>query len=244
MRTVDRILAISDLHGENQKLLNLLEKVEYNPALDLLIIGGDMIDRGMETLDTLATCEELRKNGAVLLKGNHEVFLINAIDEMLKSDLWRLNIKMSEFLYSWVKNYGGALTFDEIENLSDEKLIEIRNFLKSLPLYFSIGNYIFTHAGANVRKPIEANTEDETVWMKESFPWCPAYKGKILIFGHTPTWLLYPYVADNSKNKEYRKRTKIWYDTVYKDKIGIDCGGVFGGRLAALELPSQREFYE
>ena len=241
MRTVDRILAISDVHGENQKLLNLLQKAEYNPSLDLLVIVGDMIDRGRENLATLATCEELRKNGAVLIKGNHEVFLINAIDEMLKTDLWRLNIKMSEFLYTWVKSYGGAPTFDEIENLPDEKLIEIRNFLKSLPLYFSSGNYIFVHAGANVRKPIEANTEDETVWMKENFTWCPGYKGKVLIFGHTPTWQFGKYIK---LDKNVKKSAKIWFDTINKDKVGIDCGGVFGGRLAALELPSYREFYE
>jgi serine/threonine protein phosphatase 1 len=110
--------------------------------------------------------------------------------------------------------------------------------MQSLPLYFSIGNYVFTHAGANVQKPIEANTENETVWMKESFPWCPAYPNKVLIFGYTPTWELGTY------NKINKKASKIWYDTVNKDKIGIDCGGVFGGRLAALELPSQCEFYE
>ena len=71
MRTVERILAISDIHGANKKLLNLLDKAEYNPVTDLLILVGDMIDRGEDNLDTIAICEELRSKGAILLKGNH-----------------------------------------------------------------------------------------------------------------------------------------------------------------------------
>jgi serine/threonine protein phosphatase 1 len=243
MRTVDRILAISDVHGENQKLLNLLQKVEYNPALDLLIICGDMIDRGMENLDTLTTCEELRRNGAVLLKGNHEQFVERSLQEMIATDTaeWFYDDRTLENLHNWKNHNGGSDFFDEIESFSKEQLTQLLKFMQSLPLYFSIGNYVFTHAGANVQKPIEDNTENETVWMKESFPWCPAYPGKVLIFGHTPTWQLGKY---NKLDKSVKKPAKIWYDTTNKDKIGIDCGGVFGGRLAALELPSQREFYE
>lgn len=63
MRNVDRILATSDPHGENGKLLRLLKKAAYEPDRDLLIICGDLIDRGEENLDCLATCEELQKKG-------------------------------------------------------------------------------------------------------------------------------------------------------------------------------------
>lgn len=214
MRTVDRIIATSDIHGQNTKLLKLLNTALYEPDQDLLVICGDLIDRGVENLDTLATCADLQKKGAILLKGNHEQFLEQSLKEMLISDIWRSH--PSESLNNWVQHNGGAEMFHEIKDLSNNKLAEILNFVQSLPIYFEVGNYIFTHAGANARKPIQKNTEDETVWMKDNFPYCPAYKNKIIIFGHVPTW---------------------------KDKIGIDCGGVFGGRLAAIELPSYREFY-
>jgi len=239
MRTVDRILATSDVHGQSTKLLKLLNTAEYEPEKDLLVICGDLIDRGEENLDALATCINLQKQGAILLKGNHEQFLEQSVKEMLTSETWRSH--PSENLNNWVKHNGGASMFEEIKDLSNNKLVEILSFVQNLPIYFEVGNYIFTHAGANTRKPIQKNTEDETVWMEDRFPYCPAYKNKIMIFGHIPTWLLHQYSA---KGKKEWKNTTIWFDTTWKDKIGIDCGGVFGGRLAAIELPSYKEFYE
>lgn len=128
--------------------------------------------------------------------------------------------------------------YHEIKDLPKEKLKKILQFVSNLPLYFTVENFIFTHAGANVAKPIESNAEYETIWMNQSFPSLPGYPGKVLVFGHTPTWQFY------NDNKINRKNTKIWYDSIHKDKICVDCGGVFGGRLAALELPTYREFYE
>lgn len=235
MRTVDRILATSDLHGQKRRFEDLLDKTDYEPDKDLLIICGDMVDRGEENLDCLATCENLRKNGAVLLKGNHEQFLEQSLIEMIHSDIWRSH--PSENLTNWVNYNGGAGMYHEIKDLSHEKLSEILKFVQSLPLYFTVGNFIFTHAGANTLEPIEDNKENELVWMDESFPYCKAYQGKVLVFGHIPTWQLYSY------DKINRKAAKIWYDSKHNDKVGIDCGGIFGGRLAALELPSYREFY-
>ena len=236
MRTIERILAIADVHGENGKLQKLLVKAGYQPDNDLLVICGDMIDRGKENLATLQTCDELRKKGAVLLKGNHEQFLQESLLEMTEGDGWRS--RPSENLHNWYTSNGGAEMFGEIRDLSADKLERILTFAQSLPLYFSSGNFIFSHAGANVKKPIVANTENETVWMDESFPYAPAYSGKVLVFGHVPTWKLYPY------DRKFKKaNSKIWFDKVNKDKVGIDCGGIFGGRLAALELPTYREFY-
>lgn len=236
MRTVDRILAVSDIHAENEKFIKLLTQTEYDPVRDLLVICGDMIDRGTENLDTLATSLKLHKQGAILLKGNHEQFLQQSLIEMLETDTWRT--KPSEGLFNWVRYNGGATMYEEIKDLSTGKLSEILKFTQGLLLYSTIGNYIFTHAGANVVKTIEENTENELVWMEDTFLHCPAYWGKVVIFGHEPTWNLYPY---NKKAK--RANARIWYDTQYKDKIGIDCGSIFGGRMAALELPSYREFY-
>lgn len=239
MRTVDRILATSDIHGQNTKFLKLLNMAEYEAEKDLLVVCGDLIDRGEENLDTLATCITLQKQGAILLKGNHEQFLEQALKEMIRDGVW--HSPSSENIGLWIGSNGGASTYQEIKDLSTSKLIELLKFIQGLPSYFMTGDFIFSHAGANTRKPIEKNIEDDFVWMEDNFPYCPAYKNKVMIFGHVPTWLLHQYKA---KGKKERKNTRIWFDTTWKDKIGIDCGGVFGGRLAAIELPSYKEFYE
>ncbi len=239
MRTVDRILCTSDLHGQNKKFLKLLKTAAYEPDKDLLVVCGDLIDRGTENLDTIATCIKLQKQGAIFLKGNHEVFCEAALIEMIDSERWRTHPSPS--LRLWIERNGGASMFEEIKDLSIGKLNDILIFIRNLPVYYVNGKFIFTHAGADTRKPIESNNEDDLVWMEDSFPSCPAYKDKVVLFGHVPTWLLHRY---KTKGKSNRKNTKIWFDEVNKDKVGIDCGGVFGGRLAMLELPSYREFYE
>lgn len=89
--------------------------------------------------------------------------------------------------------------YHEIKDLFSERLRLILKFIQSLPPYFAAGKFIFSHGGANTLKPIEANTEDKLIWTEKSFPYCPAYKDKVMIFRHTPTWRLYPY------NKKFKK---------------------------------------
>jgi serine/threonine protein phosphatase 1 len=236
LRTVSRIIAISDIHGQNIKLLQLLEKTGYQPDKDLLVLCGDLIDRGQENVDTLTTCGELRRKGAILLKGNHEQFLEQSLAEMIIGDGWRS--QPSQGLSNWVNHNGGAQMYHEIKELSQSKLIQILNFVQNLRIYFINGKFIFTHAGANCKKTLEENSENDVVWMDRRFPYAPAYKDKILIFGHIPTWKLCP---DGEKFKN--NNAKIWYDRIHKDKIDIDCGSIYGGRLAALVLPSYEEVY-
>lgn len=202
------------------------------------MICGDIFDRGTENLAIYETCIQLQNEGAIILKGNHEQFVEQCLKEMTTSEIWRTHPSLN--LRLWVEKNGGATMFDEIKDLQIEKLLEILRFIQNLPIYFISGKYIFTHAGGNTRKAVEENTEDELVWGEESFPYCPAFKDKVVLFGHIPTWLLHKYKA---KGKKERKNTAIWFDTVWKDKIDLDCGSVFGGRLAMLELPIFHEFY-
>ena len=244
MRTVDRILCTSDLHGQNKKFLSLLKTAAYEPDKDLLVVCGDLIDRGEENLAIINTCMDLQKQGNVIIKGNHEQFLEICLREMIVDGADGFGDVFTDNFMVWVGRNGGATTYEEIKDLPRRKLIEIYDFVKNLPTYYTNGKFIFSHAGADTRKPIESNNEDDLVWMEDGFPSCPAYKDKVMVFGHTPTWLLHTYTPNSRKNKEYRKSAKIWFDEVNKDKVGIDCGGVFGGRLAMLELPSYRQFYE
>ena len=234
MRTFDRILAISDVHGEHDKFLALLKETEYDPASDLLIVCGDLIDRGTQNLETIRTCQKLQQQGAILLKGNHEQFAEECIQDMILE-------RPSEALQLWACHNGGSNTYDELINLSKGELKDLLSFIRRLPLYFAVDDYIFVHAGVDSKKPIEQNKENDLVWCEDSFYYCPAYKGKTVIFGHTPTFLLA--TPKKRNDKAYRRSAKVWYDTLNNDKIGIDCGSVFGGRLAALELTIGRVFY-
>ena len=48
-----RILAVGDIHGMYDKLIALIEQVQFSPVEDLLIFLGDYIDRGPQSLECL-----------------------------------------------------------------------------------------------------------------------------------------------------------------------------------------------
>ena len=43
MNNYKRILAVGDIHGMYEKLIALMEKIQFNPAEDLLIFLGDTL---------------------------------------------------------------------------------------------------------------------------------------------------------------------------------------------------------
>ena len=67
-----RILVISDIHGELKLFDSLLEKVKYDADEDQLILVGDYVDRGPDSKGVLNRVSELKRNGAVVLRGNHD----------------------------------------------------------------------------------------------------------------------------------------------------------------------------
>lgn len=69
-----RDLVVGDLHGHRSLFERVLERMEFDPERDRVLSVGDLIDRGPESLDTLALIEEPWFH-AVL--GNHEMMLLN-----------------------------------------------------------------------------------------------------------------------------------------------------------------------
>ena len=48
-----RILAMGDIHGMYEKLVSLMELMQFNPDDDMLIFLGDYIDRGPDSVRCL-----------------------------------------------------------------------------------------------------------------------------------------------------------------------------------------------
>lgn len=71
---VGRDLVVGDLHGHRSLLEQALDRLSFDPSRDRVLSVGDLIDRGPESLATLALIEEPWFH-AVL--GNHELMLLN-----------------------------------------------------------------------------------------------------------------------------------------------------------------------
>ena len=78
---------MSDIHGEYNMYIKMLEKINFTEK-DRLFIIGDVIDRGLNSIDVI---EHIRKHKNIyLLKGNHEAMMVDAL-KYKDSYLWLYN---------------------------------------------------------------------------------------------------------------------------------------------------------
>ncbi|MCH1625251.1 metallophosphoesterase family protein [Ferdinandcohnia quinoae] len=231
---MQRTLIISDIHGDINKFEQLLESVNYDSKNDQLILLGDYVDRGPNAKAVIDKVIKLKERGARVLKGNHEDMMIKA----LTSD-------EEKFWNHWVVRNGGDKTlssygFSEKDLLVDEEAFqkpslesdELKRhlkFIQDLEHYIETDDYIFVHAGVEPEVPVCESDPYKLIWIRDEFH--KGYKGvKIVVFGHTPTSLLY---KEQGKCDVFFGVNRI---------IGIDGGAVYGGQLNCLELPSQKVY--
>ncbi len=203
-----RTLAIGDIHACNVALTNLLKQVQPLPQ-DQLIFLGDYIDRGPESRQVIETLLELSKScSPVFLRGNHEVMILDAREDPLKSNLWQ--------------SYGGLETVfsygaDYLPDWDSAIPKSHWEFFERTVKYFETDTHIFVHACLDP----ELDMNDQPDWLLywEFFDRLQPHKsGKKAICGHTPQR------SGNIKDVGFG--------------ACIDTGPAIGGWLSCLEVGS------
>ena len=232
------IFAIGDIHGCLKELSSLHTKIlnhsNYKKDNDLLVYIGDYIDRGPEVKGVINEIIKLQKENikTVFLMGNHEQvmidFLFNKINNLR---LW-LNLGADQTFKSYNIEVAGFIKDgfedDKIDRLRNVLLNELSNehihFLKNLRLSYSIGKYLFVHAGINPEKVLKDQDKMDFLWSRSDQFFDKNFKfEQIIVHGHTP--------EKEVINFPYR--------------INIDTGCFFSGKLSCVHLNDQnnkREF--
>lgn len=215
-----RILVISDIHGELKLFDSLLEKVKYDADEDQLILVGDYVDRGPDSKGVLNRVSELKRNGAVVLRGNHDEMMLNVVDGV------------SGALERWERN-GALMTLQSYDSSIESVIVSAGaefekhiSLIREMDYYYETKDYIFVHAGVSPDTPVQKTDPHTFLWIRELF--YEKYSGdKTVIFGHTPTSAI-----------RQEKNHDIYFGE--NNIIGIDGAATYGGQLNCLELPGKR----
>ncbi|WP_455045731.1 metallophosphoesterase family protein [Leptotrichia trevisanii] len=221
----NRIFVMSDIHGQYDLFLKMLGKIDLKRE-DLLVIMGDICDRGEKSYEIYMKCMKMIKLGYNLkfILGNHE--------DMLLEDLENDYPIRYETEYSIFRN---SKYFDKknMKNWHEENFgAEIEwlvEWLKNCPLVIFGNENIFVHAGLDLQTALAEQERETVLWTREEF-WLmenvelEEYRGKNIYFGHTP----------NINGRISQKTDKI---------SGIDCGAFFTHFLGCVEVKSKEEIY-
>jgi serine/threonine protein phosphatase 1 len=214
-----RIFAIGDIHGEYEKLTQLIQRLPFDQTRkDTLVFIGDYINRGTQSSKVISFLIDLKIKipNTVFLMGNHEYTLLTYAKTKEESLLSKLrHMKVEETL----KSYQCQLT----RKLSDLSFLpqDHYEFLTTLSPYYRVADYLFVHAGLVPGIRLEEHTVEMLVDGRSIFHETEENRWFTVVFGHIPFEM--PLVTRHS--------------------IGIDTGATYGNLLTAIELPTLRFYH-
>ena len=174
-RHATRIIIIGDIHGCLSEFEAMLVKVDFDKENDILILVGDLIQKGP---DSLGVIRAAIRHGAYSVRGNHESHLL-------------------ESLLNPESKYYGDADFAFGKNLSEEEL----NWIINLPLTIEVkrNNIIVVHAGFVPGVCKELQSYKDMLWIRtlengigskkqpddQHILWCSKWTGpQFVVFGH------------------------------------------------------------
>jgi serine/threonine protein phosphatase 1 len=228
---------MGDVHGEYDKFIELLEKIDLKDE-DTLYLIGDVIDRGPHPIKVLQKLMEMPN--AIPILGNHELMALQCMSflmqEITEKTIMELDEETLDYFWTWQQN-GNDTTLYEYYQLDKEERQEILDFLGEFLIYEELEvngkHYLLVHAGLGNYSPdkdMDEYTIDELVWDRADFNE-KYYDDVYVVSGHTPTQLI---EGNPNPGKIYRAN----------NHIAIDCGACFkNGRSAVSCLDTGEEFY-
>jgi serine/threonine protein phosphatase 1 len=215
-----RIYAIGDIHGCDVQLGNLhatiAEDLAHRPiAAPLLLHIGDYVDRGPDTagvITRLLRGSPLSGVPMVNLMGNHEHTMLDALSGERAA--------VTDWLFAGgrpaLQSYG--IDPDSPRDSWPEAIPDLHlMFLRALALMHREGGYVFVHAGVRPGVALDQQVRDDLLRMRQPFLYSEADFGAVVVHGHTP----------------------VKAPVVRHNRIAIDTGAVFGGKLTCLVLEGE-----
>lgn len=225
----ERVYAVGDIHGRSDLFIALIEAIELDtrdsePARTTVILLGDLIDRGPDSVNVVSLAREWQKFRHVrILAGNHEEMFLRSFDdaELLRHFL-RHGGRETLISYGLDKRVYTKAKLEELQAIMIDLVPQAdREFIANFENIIRIGEYVFVHAGIEPDLPLSEQNETKLRWIREPFLSHREPHDGVVVHGHTITQQ--PVDQGN--------------------RIGIDTGAYSSGRLTALVLEGRSRRY-
>lgn len=218
----ERIYVIGDIHGRLDLFSALTGAIEEDdasrpPAETTIVLLGDLVDRGPDSAGVIAAARELQARRKLrIIAGNHEeMFLACFEDTEILRHFLRFGGRETILSYPVDTDAWGEATLEEAQEMMREAVPQgDLDFIVGFEDRVEIGDYLFVHAGIRPGTPLEEQTLRDMRWIREPFLSHQGSHGPVVVHGHT--------ITDEAE--------------ILPNRIGIDTGAFFSGRLTALAL--------
>jgi serine/threonine protein phosphatase 1 len=217
-----RVYAIGDIHGRSDLFKTLIAAIDADdaasaPAQSTVILLGDLVDRGADSAGVIAAARAWSQRREVqYLVGNHEEQFLAALHDA-KALRGFLRIGGRETVLSYAVDPAAFARAD-----IDAAHALIRKAVSPGDIEFLaggldavvIGDYLFVHAGIRPGVDIGQQSIADLRWIRSEFTSSQVDHPQCVVHGHT--------IAEEVELRHNR--------------IGIDTGAFYTGRLTALRL--------
>lgn len=225
----ERVYAVGDVHGRSDLFISLVEAIEDDnrergPAKTTVVLLGDLVDRGPDSMNVVALAREWQRFRNVrIIAGNHEEMFLRSFDsEDMMRHFLRHGGRETLLSYGMDRQTYSRLPVDELQALMNKLVPRAdRDFIAEFENVITIGDYIFVHAGIEPGLPLDEQEVEKLRWIREPFLSHAEPFDGVIVHGHTISEL--PQDQGN--------------------RIGIDTGAYCYGRLTALALEGDSRRY-
>jgi bis(5'-nucleosyl)-tetraphosphatase (symmetrical) len=215
---IKRTILIGDIHGCLDEFDEMLKTLSYHPDKDRVILLGDLIDRGPDSVGVVRRARELNLESVM---GNHE--------------------------YKFLKWFRDSKQIYDTQSYYSQLINEDINYIANMSTYIKLNNIIAVHAGLKPGIAISDQRKDDLLYLRYTDAnrnfislkkilklgkresgamfWTEFWKGpESVVYGHNVHSLENPLIEEVAPGV-----------TCY----GLDTGCCFGGRLTALILDTK-----
>lgn len=221
------VYAIGDVHGRLDLLETLVrgvldDSLQTRPARrPILVLLGDYIDRGPDSAGVIRFLTRLAASRAVALRplrGNHEQALLSFLADPASGEQWVAFGGGATLASYAVRPPAPGADPSAWVQARDDFAVNLptahRRFLEGLEHMLVVGDYVFVHAGVRTGEPLDRQTAEDVLWIRDEFLSARTPAEKMVVHGHTP--------VEEPERTPYR--------------LGIDTGAVSTGVLTAIRL--------